>query len=43
MKNIFEYIEQEYIDEINLIEESLLDDEEEQLEKIEKDYQYLYH
>ena len=37
MKNIFEYIEQEYIDEINLIEESLFDDEEEQLEKVEKD------
>lgn len=37
MKTINEYIEQEYIDEINLIEESLFDDEEEQLEKVEKD------
>lgn len=37
MKNIFEYIEQEYINEINMIEESIFDDEEEQLEKVEKD------
>lgn len=37
MKNIFEYIEQAYIDEINIIEESIFDDEEKQLEKVEKD------
>lgn len=39
MKNIFEYIEQAYIDELNIIEESIFDDEEEQLEKVEKDLQ----
>lgn len=37
MKTINEYIEQEYINEINMIEESIFDDEEEQLDKIEKD------
>lgn len=39
MKTINEYIEQAYIDEINIIEESIFDDEEEQLEKVEKDLQ----
>jgi hypothetical protein len=39
MKTINEYIEQEYIDELNIIEESIFDDEEEQLEKVEKDLQ----
>lgn len=37
MKSINEYIEQEYINEINMIEESIFDDEEKQLDKIEKD------
>lgn len=37
MKTINEYIEQEYINEINMIEESIFDDEEEQLDKVEKD------
>lgn len=39
MKTINEYIEQAYIDELNIIEESIFDDEEEQLEKVEKDLQ----
>ncbi len=39
MKTIFEYIEDEYSIEINLIEESILDNEEETLEKIDKDLQ----